>query len=154
MWEWKDFKWQADWGCATEAVLCHGRNSTIIFCIIWYISLYLDRLFVILMDGELLWGNSGITVAGFGVIPPQALKNLPTTCCSHIGYVLRRSIGRYVSTRDQRGNWFCVQWKSTNMDINWYGHSLMAYINDSINDFYSWRALMDAINGIHLKWQL
>jgi hypothetical protein len=60
---------QADRGCATEAVLCHGRGRSIIFCIIWYISLYLDRLLVVLIEGELLWGDSGITVAGFDVIP-------------------------------------------------------------------------------------
>jgi hypothetical protein len=73
-------------------VLCHGQGSTIIFSIIWYISLYLDRLLVTLIEGELLWGDSGITVAGFDVIPPQALNNLSTPCCSHIDYVLRRYI--------------------------------------------------------------
>ncbi len=85
-------------------MLGHGRDSTIIFCIVWYISLYLDRLLVILIEGELLWGDSGIKVAGFDVIPLQVLKNLSTPCCSHIGYVLRRYIGRYVSIRGQRGN--------------------------------------------------
>jgi hypothetical protein len=35
----------------------------------------------------LLRGDSGITVAGFNVIPLQALKILSTPCCSHIGYV-------------------------------------------------------------------
>jgi hypothetical protein len=97
---------QADRGCATEAVLSHGQGSTryTIFCILWYILLYLDRLLVILIEGELLWGDSGITVAGFDVIPPQALKKLSTPCCSHIGYMLHRYIGRYVSRRDQHGN--------------------------------------------------
>jgi hypothetical protein len=85
-------------------VKAEAGGSTIIFCIVWYILLYLDRLLVILIEGELLWGDSGIAVAGFDVIPPQALKNLSTSCCSHIGYVLRRYIGRYASTRDQNGN--------------------------------------------------
>ena len=64
-------------GCATEAVLCHGQGSTryTIFCIVWYISLYLDRLLVILIEGELLWGDSGITVAGFDVPYRPGFKN-------------------------------------------------------------------------------
>jgi hypothetical protein len=66
--------------------------------------LYLDRLLVILLEGELLWGDSSIMVTGFNVIPLQALRNLSTPCCSHIDYVLCRYIGRYVSTRDQCGN--------------------------------------------------
>jgi hypothetical protein len=49
-------------------------------------SLYLDRLLVVLIEGELHCGGSGIIVAGFNVIPPQALKILSTPCCSHIGY--------------------------------------------------------------------
>ncbi len=121
---------QANRGCTTEAVLCHGQG---IFCIVWYISLYLDRLLVILTEGELLWGDSSITITGFDLIPPQALKNLSTPCCSHVGYVLHRYIGRYVSTRDQRGNWICFQWKSTYVGINWHGCPLKASINDSIN---------------------
>ncbi len=35
---------QADRGCTTEAMLCHGGST--IFCIVWYIVLYLDRLLV------------------------------------------------------------------------------------------------------------
>ncbi len=81
-----------------EAVLYH------ILYHVWYILLYLDRLLVILIKGELLWGDSSITVTGFNVIPPQALKNLSTPCCYHIDYVLCRYIGGYVSTRDQCGN--------------------------------------------------
>ncbi len=39
------------------------------------------------IEGELLPGDSIITVAGFDVIPLQALKILPPPCCSHMGYV-------------------------------------------------------------------
>ncbi len=99
-----------------------AKGSTI-FCIVWYILLYLDRLLVVLIEEELLSKDSGIMVAGFDVIPLQALQILSTPCCSHIGYVLRRYIGRYVST-----------WRP-----------LMA----SINDVNSWRPLVDAINGGH-----
>ncbi len=79
-------------------------GGSTIFCIVWYILLYLDRLQVVLIEGGLLHGDSSITVAGFDVIPPQALKIPSTPCCSHIGYMLLRYIGRYVSTRDQHGN--------------------------------------------------
>ncbi len=99
-----------------------AKGSTI-FCIVWYILLYLDRLLVVLIEGELLSGDSDVTVAGFDVIPPQALKILSTPCCCHIGYVLCRYIGRYVST-----------WRPLMM---------------SINDINLWRPLMDAINGDH-----
>jgi hypothetical protein len=44
------------------------------FCIVWYILLYLDRLLVVLTEGELLHRDPGITVAGLDVIPPQELK--------------------------------------------------------------------------------
>jgi hypothetical protein len=57
------------------------------FCIVWYILLYLDRMLVVLIEGELLCRDSGITVAGFNGIPLQALKILSTPCCSHIGCV-------------------------------------------------------------------
>jgi hypothetical protein len=46
-----------------------------------------DRLLVVLIEGESHRGDSGITVGGFDVIPPQALKILSTLCCSHRGYV-------------------------------------------------------------------
>jgi hypothetical protein len=54
-------------------------------------------MWVVLIEGESLSRDSSITVAGFDVILPQALKILSTPCCSHIGYVLGRYIGRYVS---------------------------------------------------------
>ena len=38
------------------------------------------------IEGELLRGDSDITVAGFDVRPLQALKILSTPCCSQIGY--------------------------------------------------------------------
>jgi hypothetical protein len=51
---------------------------------------------VILIEGELLWGDSGIKVAGFDVLLPQVLKTFSTPCCSHIGYVLSRYIGTFL----------------------------------------------------------
>jgi hypothetical protein len=52
-----------------------------------HIVVSLDRLLVVLIDGESLCKDSGITVAGFDVIPLQALKTLSTPCCSYKGYV-------------------------------------------------------------------
>jgi hypothetical protein len=62
-------------------------GGSTMFCTIWYILLYLDRLLVVLIEGELLCRDSSITVAGFDVIPLQALKILSTPCCFHIGCV-------------------------------------------------------------------
>jgi hypothetical protein len=62
-------------------------GGSTIFCIVWYISLCLDRLLVVLIEGESLHGDSGTTVVKFDVIPPQVLIILSTPCCSHIGYV-------------------------------------------------------------------
>jgi hypothetical protein len=61
---------QANRGCTTEADLCHSQRQYHILYV-WYILLYLDRLLVVLIEGELLCGDSGIMVAGFNVIPPQ-----------------------------------------------------------------------------------
>ncbi len=55
-----------------EAVLCHGGST--IFCIVWYIKLYLDRLLVgsFTIEEEFLCSDYGITVAGFNIISPRA----------------------------------------------------------------------------------
>jgi hypothetical protein len=50
-------------------------------------TLNTSRLLVVLIEGESLHGDSSNTVAGFNVIPPQALKILSTPFYSHIGYV-------------------------------------------------------------------
>ncbi len=59
---------------------------SIFYCMV-HIVVSLDRLLVVLIEGELLRGDSGITVAGFDVIHPQVLKILSNPCCSHIGYI-------------------------------------------------------------------
>jgi hypothetical protein len=77
---------QAGKSCAIEAVLCHGRRQYhILYCMV-HIVVSLDRLLVVLIDGELLCRDSGIMVAGFNIITLQ--DRLP------------RWIGRYLSTRD------------------------------------------------------
>jgi hypothetical protein len=75
---------QAGRGCAMEAVLCHSwRQYHVLYG--RYILLYLDRLLVVLIEGEWLCRGNSITAAGIDVIPPQVWKILSTPCCSHIG---------------------------------------------------------------------
>jgi hypothetical protein len=78
---------EASRGCATEAGLCHGQRQYHILFDGRCILLYLDSLLVVLIEGESLHGDYGITVVGFNVIPPQALKILSTPSCSRIGYI-------------------------------------------------------------------
>ena len=55
-----------------EAVFCHSGST--IFCIVWYISLYLGREVIgsFTVERESLRRDYNITVARFDVIPAHA----------------------------------------------------------------------------------